>query len=97
MGNIFTILDDIWDWICLNAEDIVLSIICIGSMIVIFGGMIYLLIWSATTSDGSNSGSNSSSISSSVSSSAVVSMESSNVASVENSSAVLNVVSDKLD
>lgn len=89
MGNIFTILDDIWYWICLYGEEIITIILCVSMMAILFGGMIYLLLWSGNTGDGSGSNSGNVSVSSSVSSSIVVSVESSNVDD--------NIVSNKLD
>lgn len=111
MGNIFTILDDIWDWMCLYAEEIVATVLCVSMMAILLGGMICLLLWSGNAGDGSgsNSGnvsvssvssissSGSSSISSSISSNVENSIGNSVGNNVENSSAEVNVMSDKMD
>lgn len=101
MGNIFTILNDIWDWICLNAEGIIVTVLCVSWIAILLGGMICLLLWSGNTDDGSGSNSVNVSVSnsgsSSISSFVSSSVESSAESTVENSSAVVNVVSDKLN
>ncbi len=67
MGNIFTILDDAWDWICLNTEEIIVTVLCVGFIAVIVIGMICMLVWSGESESGKNE--NGSSVSNKVESS----------------------------
>lgn len=88
MGNIFTILSDIWDWICLNAEEIIVTVLSIGFIAVLFFGMICMLVCSYGNESRSGSG-----VSNKVESS--VSIESSAVSNMISNDISNEVVSNK--